>query len=134
MLQAVESCPAQGCCESEAKKHRIQQDKARDCRVRVLEQNHQADQPDCGTAEIQLARGVVGERHADDAKHGVEGAHESVIHILRVLLAGLELKRSVVASKIARKAHKHLPERGMHIKVELALQVVGSELSKARRC
>lgn len=132
ILEAVESCPAQRGCEGEAEKHGIQKNEAGNGRIRVLKENHQADQPDGGPAEIQIASSVVGERDTDDAKQSIEGAHKSIVHIFRVLLAGLELKGSVVAGKVARKANKHLTQGRMNIEVEFALQIVRTELSEAR--
>lgn len=132
ILEAVESRPAQRRCKGEAQKHGIQQDEARNSRVGVLKQDHQADQPNGGPAEIQIASSVVGKRDTDYTKQGIESAHKGIIHIFGVLLAGLEFKGSVVAGKIARKANQHLPQGRMHIEVKLAFQIVRTKFTEAK--
>jgi len=52
--------------------------------------------------------------------------------VFRVLLPTLELITAVIPRQQSRKSNKHLPQRRMDIKVELALEVVGAELSKVR--
>lgn len=39
---------------------------------------------------------------------------------------------AVVASEQPNKTDKHLPERGVHIEVELALEIVRAEFAKVR--
>ena len=126
----MEPSPTHGRGKRETKQHRVEQNESGDGRVRILAQHHQTDQPDGGSAEVQLSSGVVRQRNADDTESGVESSHEGIVHIFRVLLAGLEFKRSVVACKIAGQANKHLSEWGVYIEVELALEVVRTEFTE----
>lgn len=129
-LQAMEPSPAHGRGECEAKQHRVEQNESGDGRVRILAQHHQTNQPDCGPAEVQLSSGVVRQRDTDDTESGIESSHKGIVHIFRVLLAGLEFERSIVACQVAGQANQHLSEWGVYIEVELALEVVGAEFTE----
>jgi hypothetical protein len=132
LLESVEAGPAENGGESEEEKHRIEQDEATDGGVRVLEQNHQGDEPGGRLAEVELLCSVVGQRNAQGAEGCVELAHKDVVDLLGVSLTRLELEGTVVSGQITRKANQHLSQRRVDIEVELALQVVGSELAKMR--
>lgn len=96
----MEFGPAHGRSESEAKKHRIQENKAGNSRIRVLKQYHESDQPNSRAAEVQFAGGIVGQRHTDDSECGIESAHEGKVDIFGVFFAGLEFKGSIVAGQV----------------------------------
>lgn len=52
MLKTVESRPAKDRCEREAEKHGVEKNEPADSGVRVLEEDHDSDQPDCGALEV----------------------------------------------------------------------------------
>lgn len=131
VAHVVEPRPAEHSSESEEKQHTIKQDEPADRSVAVLEQNHSRHEPDGRALEVQLFGGQVCERDAERAEGGVEQAHESVVELFRVGLAGLELEGTVVVGEVAGEANKHLSERRVDIEVELALEVVGTELAEA---
>ena len=131
MLLTVELGPAEDRGECKAEKHRIEKNETADCGVRVLAENSQGNEPDGRSAEVQLLCGEVGQRYADSTECGVEEAHEGVVELLGVCLARLELERSIISCKVSRKTDKHLAEGRMDIEVELALEVVGTELAEA---
>jgi hypothetical protein len=132
LLESVEASPAEDGGESKEEKHRIEQDEATDGGVRVLEQNHQGDEPGGRLTEVELLCSVVGQGDAESAKGCVELAHKDVVDLLGVGLTRLELEGTVVSGQITRKANQHLSQRRVNIEVELALQVVGSELAEMR--
>lgn len=132
LLESVETSPAQHGGESKEEKHRVEQDEATDGGVRVLEQNHQGDEPGSGLAEVELLCCVVGQRNAQSAERCVELAHKDVVDLLGVSLTRLELEGTVVSSQITRKANQHLSQRRVDIEVELALQIVRAKFSKMR--
>ena len=127
----MEPGPAEDGCESEEQEHAVKQDKSADRSVAVLEQDHSSNEPDRRPLEVELLCGEVCERNAEGAKGGVEQAHESVVELFGVCLAGLELEGAVVVGEVAGEANKHLSERRVDIEVELALEVVGTELAEA---
>ena len=49
-----------------------------------------------------------------------------------VLHARLEVEPSIVPREQSREADEHLPERGVHVKVEISVDVVGPELPEVR--
>lgn len=97
----VELGPAENGCEGEAEQHRVEKDEPADGRVRVLEQNSERDEPDGWPPEVERLRSVVGQGNADGSESAVEQAHEGVVELRRVCLAGLELERAVVSSQIS---------------------------------
>jgi hypothetical protein len=131
MAHVVESRPAEDRGESEEQKHAVEQNEPADRGVAVLEQNHGRHEPDSRALEVQLLGGEVRERNAKRAKGRVEQAHESVVELFGVCLAGLELEGAIVVGEVAGEANKHLSKRRVDIEVELALKVVGTELAKA---
>ena len=131
MLLAMELGPAEHGGECEAEQHRVEEDETADGGVRVLAKNSQSNKPDGRSPEVQFFCSQVGQWHADGAERGVEKAHEGVVQLLRVCLARLELKRSVVSCEVARETDQHLAEGRVDIEVELALEVVGTELAEA---
>ena len=130
VLLTVELGPAEDGGECEAKKHRVEENETADSGVRVLAENSQGNKPDCRAAEVQFLCGEVGQGHADGTERGVEQAHEGVVELLRVGLATLKFERPVVSCKVSRGTDEHLAERRVDIEVELALEVVGTELAE----
>jgi hypothetical protein len=131
MAHVVEPRPAEHSGESEEQKHTVEQDEPADRGVAVLEEHHSRHEPDGRALEVQLFGSEVREGNAERAESGVEQAHESVVELFGVSLAGLELEGAVVVSEVAGEANKHLSERRVDIEVELALEVVGTELAEA---
>lgn len=130
VLQAVEFGPAEDSGESEEEQHRVEQDEPADGGVRVLEKDHHGNQPDSELLEAQGFGSVIGDGNAKRAESRVEEAHEGVVELWRVCLAGLELKGTVVACQVAGQTNQHLAERRVNIEIELTLQIVRSELSE----
>ena len=131
-LKPVKPGPAEHGGKGEAEEHRVEEDEARDGRVRVLAQDHQCHQPDRRPLEVEFARGEIGQRNGGRAEEGVEHAHERVVDVVRVRLARLELERAVVSGQITGKPDQHLSQGRVDVEVELALQVVGTEFAKTR--
>lgn len=131
MAHIVEPRPAEDSSKSEEQKHAVEQNEPANRGVAVLEQDHGRHQPDCRALEVQLSSGEVGERDAEGTEGGVEQAHESVVELFGVGLAGLEFEGAIVVGEVARKANKHLAERRVDIEIELALEVVGTEFTEA---
>lgn len=127
----VELAPAEDRRKREEQQHAIEQDEPADSCVAVLEQHHSRDEPDGRALEVQLFRGEVGERDAEGAECGVKQAHEGVVELFRVGLAGLEFEGAVVVGQVAREADEHLAEWRVDVEVEFALEVVGTELAEA---
>ena len=69
-------------------------------------------------------RYILGHRDGENTKHGIEGTHGPKVELRGVLLARLELERSIVTSDITREANKQLAERRVDIKVVRLLEVV----------
>ena len=130
----VEPGPAEYGGESEEQEHAVEQDEPADCSVAVLEQDHCSDQPDRRPLEVELLCGEVRERDAEGAKGRVEQAHESVVELFRVGLAGLEFEGTVVVCEVAGQTDEHFAERRVDIEVELAFQVVRPELAITGCC
>ena len=120
-MKTMELCPASNGREGEAEEHGIEEDEARDGGIGVFAQDHEGDEPDGGTFEVQFASGEVGKRDGDNAEQGIEDSHEGVIELRGVGFTRLELEGSVVTSEISGQAHEHLAQRRVDIKVELAL-------------
>jgi hypothetical protein len=127
----VEPRPAEDGGEGEEQKHAVEQDEPADRRVAVLKQHHGCHQPDGGALKVQLLGGEVGERNAEGAEGGIEQAHEGVVELFRVGLAGLEFEGAVVVGEVAGQADEHFAERRVDIEVELALEVVRTKLAEA---
>lgn len=131
MAHVVEPGPAEDGCESEEQEHAVKQDEPADRSVAVLEQNHGSNQPDRRPLEVELLGGEVCERDAECAKGGVKQAHERVVELFRVGLAGLEFEGSIVVCEVAGQTDEHFAERRVDIEVELAFEVVGTEFTEA---
>ena len=82
---------------------------------------------------MQLFRREVCERHTQRTTCAIELPHEDVVKVISVGLSGLELEGAIVSCEIARKSDKHLSERRVDIKVELALEVMGAEFAEAAK-
>jgi len=131
VAHVVKPRPAEHSGESEEQEHAVEQNEPADRGVAVLEEHHSRDEPDGRALEVQLLGSEVRERNAERAKGGVEQAHESVVELFGVCLAGLELEGAVVVGEVAGEANKHLSKRRVDIEVELALEVVRTELAEA---
>jgi hypothetical protein len=131
VTHVVEPGPAEDGGESEEQEHAIEQNEPADCSVAVLEQDHCSNQPDRRPLEVELLCGEVCERDAEGAKGRVEQAHESVVELFRVGLAGLELEGAIVVCEVAGQTDEHFAERRVDIEVELAFEVVGTEFTEA---
>ena len=83
-------------------------------------------------AHAELDGGVPSERDHQNAKGGQDDAHGDIGDVFGVHLAALELIAAVVPGQQTGEPDKHLPERGMHIKVKLAPEVVRAKLAKVR--
>ena len=127
----VELGPAENCSHGTAEQHRVEEDESADGRVGVLAENHESDEPDSGTAEVQFLGSEVGKGNADDTEEGVEGTHEGVVELLGIVLTGLEFERAVVTSHDTRETDEHFTERGVDIEVVFVLNVVASEFTEA---
>lgn len=101
VLETVELGPAENRSNGTAEEHRVEQDEAADGGVRVLTEHHQRNEPHSRALQVELLGSPVGHGHADSTKDGIELAHKSVVDILGVLLARLELKRAVVSRQVA---------------------------------
>lgn len=132
MLQAVELCPTEGRGEGEAKKHRVKQNESGDSGIRVLEQDHQADEPDGSSPETKFASGVVRQWHTDDSECSIKDAHKSIVEVLGVCFAGLELERPIVTSQKTGQSNEHLPKRWVYIEVKFAFQIMRAKLSETK--
>jgi hypothetical protein len=126
----MEFGPAEDSCECKEQQHGVQQNETTDRGVGVLAQNHQGDEPNGKFAEVELLGRVVSDWHAHCTKGGVENAHECVVQVFWVSLTRLEFEGTVVASEVAGETDEHLSERRVNIKVEFALEVVGTELAE----
>lgn len=131
MSLVVEFRPAKDSGNSTAQEHRVEEDESADCGVRVFAENHERDEPDCRSLELELLSCIVGQRNADDAEQSVECAHKGVVDIFGVLFARLELEGTVISGKDTREADKHLSERRVDVKIVFVLDVVTAELSEA---
>ena len=92
LLESVKSSPAQHSCKCEAQKHGIQKNESADRGIGIFAKNHQSDEPNGRSFEVQFAGSVVGERDADGTKKGVERPHEGVVELIRILLSRLEFE------------------------------------------
>lgn len=131
MLLAMKFGPAEDGGECEAEQHGIKENETADGGVRVLAKNSQSDEPYSRSPEVQFLCSEVGQRYADSTERGVEEAHEGVVQLLRICFARLEFERSVVSCEVARETDQHFSKRRVDIEVELALEVVGTELAEA---
>ena len=83
-------------------------------------------------AHAELNGGVPSEGDHQDAKGGHDDAHGNIGDVLGVHLAALELIAAVVPGQQTGEPDEHLPERGVHVKVKLAPEVVRAKLAKVR--
>lgn len=132
--EVMELGPAQSGGNGTEKKHRVEEDETADGGVRVLAENHESDEPDGRELEAKLLGGIVGHGNTHGSPESVELAHEGVVDFRGVGLAGLELERSIVTSKQSAQTNEELSGRRVDIEVELALEVVATELSETVRC
>ncbi len=128
----MELCPAENGGNSTAQEHRVEEDKAANRGVGVFAENHERDQPDSRSLELELLGSVVSQRNTDDAKEGVESAHKGVVDLFGVLFARFELERTVVSGEDTRETDKHLSEGGMDVEVVFVLNIVAAELSETK--
>jgi hypothetical protein len=117
--------------DSATEQHGVEQDETADGGVGVLAEDHEGDEPDGGAGELELAGRVVCHGDAHYTEEGVEDSHKGVVDLLGVLLSGLELEGSVVASENTRQADQHLSERWVDIEIVFVLDVVAAELAEA---
>jgi|SRR5712671_2433375 len=83
-------------------------------------------------AHAKLDSGVPSERDHQHTKGGKEDAHGDVGDVLGIHLPALELVAAVISRQQAGEPDEYLSERGMHVEVKLALEVVRAELAKVR--
>lgn len=83
-------------------------------------------------AHAELDGGVPPEWDHQHAESGQDDAHRNERHVLWVHLPALELITAVVPRQQTGEPDKHLPERRVHVKVKLALEVVRTKLAKVR--
>ena len=80
----------------------------------------------------QLDSGVPSKRDHRNTKRSDHDPHGNVWYVFRVLLPTLELETAIISRQKPRKPNKHLSQRRVYVKVELAFEVVRTELSKVR--
>jgi len=83
-------------------------------------------------AHAELDGGVPSEWDHQDAKGGQDDAHGNERHVFWVHLPALKLIAAVIPRQQTGEPDEHLPERRVHVKVELALEVVRTKLAKVR--
>jgi hypothetical protein len=114
------------------KQHGIKQDESTDGKVGVIAQDQDGCKSACRERHAQFLRSIVGEWDHDSAKESIEDTHESIIDI-RVCCARFESKGAIVTSQSSRESNKHLSQGWMHIKVKVALDVIGAELDNMKQ-
>jgi hypothetical protein len=80
----------------------------------------------------ELDSGVPAEGHHRYAKRSHHDPHRNVRDVLWIVCPALKLKGAVVAGQKPGEPDEHLAQRGVDVKVELALEVVRPELAKVR--
>ncbi len=95
-------------------------------------QNHQSNQVACHPGHPELHRRVPAKWYKRDTKRREDDAHGDVGDVLGIHRAALERERAIVAGEEASEADDDLAERGVDVEVELALDVVRTELAKVR--
>src|SRR5579863_7463739 len=83
-------------------------------------------------AHAKLDGGVPPEGDHQDAKGGQDDAHSDIRDVLGIHLAALELIAAVVPGQQTGEPDEHLAERGVHVKVKLALEIVRAKFAKVR--
>ena len=83
-------------------------------------------------AHAELDGSIPSEWDHQDTEGGHDDAHGNVRHVFWVHLPALELIAAIVPRHQTGKPDEHLPERRMHVKVKLALEVVRTKLAKVR--
>ena len=78
----------------------------------------------------KLQSSIPRKRNHTHPKRRQHHPHRNIRHTLRVRLPTLKLKPAIVPRKQPRKPNDHLPQWGVDVKVELALEVVGPEFTK----
>ena len=127
----MKSSPTQDGGKCEEEKHRVEQNEPGNGGVGVLEEDHHRHKPHCWPPEVQFSRGIIGQRYTQCPEGGIEHAHKGVVDFRRVRVTGFELERPVVSCQVTRESNKHLAEWRVHIEIELALEIVGTEFTKA---
>lgn len=103
----------------------------RDTSAVLTTKDHQRNQPRCHLRELELLCREVCQRNTESTESGIEYSHRRVVDLRRIMFAGLELERTIVACEVAGQAYQHLSQWGMDIEVELAFQIMRSKLSEA---
>ena len=83
-------------------------------------------------AHAELNGSIPSEWDHQNAESGEDDAHGDIGDVLWVHLAALEFITAVVPGQQTGEPDEHLPERGMHIKVKLAPEVVRAKFAKMR--
>jgi hypothetical protein len=95
-------------------------------------QTHQCHQVARSRTHTEFDSGVPPEGNHQDAKGCHDDADGDVWHFSRVHLSAFKFKATVVPRKQTSESDEHLPERRVHVKVKLALEVVRAKLAKVR--
>lgn len=130
LAEGVDADEAKERGHSEEEKHRVQENETRQHQRHHLKYHQKRHKPHSVLAEAQVHRSVVSQRSTENSKEAIEFPHCNHFGWLQKGFSALEAERAVVAGKVARKAHQQLPERRVDVKVELMLQVVGTELAE----
>lgn len=101
-------------------------------RDKLTKKNHESDQVARSPAQAQFNSSVPSERDHDNTECRHHDAHGGVWDGLRVLASTREVEGAVIACQQASESDEHLAQRGMHVEVELAPEVVRAELAKVR--
>jgi len=120
----VESDHAVHGSKSEEEQHRIKQDESTDGSQRVLTQNHQGNQPDSSSLEMQFLSSEISQWNAKSSKGRVKYSHKSIVEFFGVYFARLELERAIVSSQVSGQTDEHLSKRRMDIEIKLSFQVM----------
>ena len=123
LLKTVELSPAEDGGDSAEEEHRVEQDKAADGGIRVLAEDHEGDEPDSRSPQVQLLGREVGQGNAQDPPESIERAHEGIVKLLGIGLTGLELEGAIVSGKDTGETDEDFAEgrvTGLHILATLS--------------
>ena len=98
--------------------------------TRRTTQHHERDQMTRPLTHTELDCRIPPQRNERDPIRRHDDPHRDIRHPFWIHLAALELERAVVASQKTSQADEHLTQRRVHVKVELALEVVRPKLAK----